>query len=714
METVVRSICDACHSACGLLAHVKDGKVVKVTGDPDHPESRGWICVKGKAQPGVINHPDRVLYPLKRAGERGDNKWQRISWDQALEEIAEKLTNIKDLYGPEAFGVMHGTAPRPSMQSTRLLCSALHSPNSISVDFHICYNPSSVGQQVTWGASILGESGPDHSNSDCIMVIGGNPLISHPPRGLLILEAVKKRKSKLIVIDPRRTTLAERADIWLQLRPGSDLALIMAMIKIIIDEELYDQAFVANWCHGFDQLKERVKAFPVEKVSELTWVPAEKIKAAARLYATTRPASVHARQSLEHTLNSVQAFRTVSVLVALTGNIDIPGGNIIPMGLPGYLHYHDLMGRSAKFRPSRDMEEKRIGARRHPMISGPDAIGVPTALAPLVHETLMTGKPYPLKAMHIAGSNPIVVAQDTKSWWNALKNKLDLLFVAEYFMTPTAQLADYVLPAAMWSERDDCVDHGCTSATCARQKATEPLGECWHNMKMTIELVKKIPWANRDVVPWNSVEEFNDALLTDAGLSFDELKSIGYHVRPMKYKKYEKNGFKTPTKKVELYSTTLEKFGYDPLPFYREAPFSPVSAPELRAEYPLVLFTGARLISYFHSQGRQIPALRKLDPDPTVELHPDTAARLDLKDGDWVWIETPQKKGERVKLMVKTTDTIHPEMALARHAWWFPEKEAPEHGCFESNINVVYSDAAPREAIIASVQDRGVLCKIYK
>jgi anaerobic selenocysteine-containing dehydrogenase len=233
-------------------------------------------------------------------------------------------------------------------------------------------------------------------------------------------------------------------------------------------------------------------------------------------------------------------------------------------------------------------------------------------------------------------------------------------------------------------------------------------------MKMTIELVKRIPWANRRIVPWDSVEEFNDALLKGAGLSFDELKKKGYHEVPQEYKKYEKEGFKTPTKKVELYCTTFEKFGYDPLPFYREAPMSPVSAPELMQEYPLVLFTGARTISYFHSQGRQIPALRKLNPDPTVEIHPDTARRLDLKDGEWVWLETPQKEGERVKLMVKTTDTIHPAMALARHAWWFPEKEAPEHGCFESNINVVYSDGPPREATIASVQDRGVLCKIYK
>ena len=570
-----------------------------------------------------------------------------------------------------------------------------------------------AGLAATLGSGAMTNSIGEIVGNDVLFIIGSNATEAHPIIGNKMKQAAA-RGAKLIVIDPRRTQLASRADIWLQLRPGTDLPLVMAMIKTIIDEELFDKEFVAKWCHGFEQLKERVKEFPVEKVSELTWVPAEKIRAAARLYATTKPASVHARQSLEHTLNSVQAIRTVSIMVAITGNLDIPGGNIIPMGLAGYLHYHDLMGRSRTFRPPREMEEKRIGAKETPLVSGPDAIGVPTALAPFVHESLTIGKPYPLKALHIAGSNPIMVHQDPKSLWNAYKNNLDLLFVAEYFMTPTAELADYVLPAAMWTERDDCVDHGFPNTTGARQKAIEPMGECWHNMKMTIELVKRIPWANRNVVPWNTVEEFNEALLKDTGLTFEELKKKGYHVLPMKHTKYEKEGFKTPTKKVELYSTILEKFGYDPLPFYREAPMTPISAPELVQEYPLVLFTGARVISYFHSQGRQIPALRKLNPNPTVEIHPETAGRLDMKDGEWVWIETPLRKGERVKLMVKVTDTIHPKMALAKHGWWFPEKEGPEHGCFESNINVLYSDAEPREAIIASVQDRGVLCKIYK
>jgi len=298
--------------------------------------------------------------------------------------------------------------------------------------------------------------------------------------------------------------------------------------------------------------------------------------------------------------------------------------------------------------------------------------------------------------------------------WQVLKNNLELLVVSEFFMTPTAELADYVLPAATWFERDDTCNSMYTNYIAARQKVVEPMGECWHDMKISIELVKRIPWADRRFLPWNDIAEYNEALVKGTGMTFQELKQKSCVIIPMKYKKYEEKGFNTPTGKVELYSTAFEKQGYDPLPFYREPPESPFSTPELFREYPLILYTGSRHVEFFHSEGRQIPALRKLVPDPLVEIHPDSAQKLGIRDEDWVWIETPQIKGERVRLKAKVTDRVHPKMAHARHGWWFPEKPAPEHGCFESNINVVTTDDPPREEICASVRTRGTLCKIYK
>jgi thiosulfate reductase/polysulfide reductase chain A len=715
MEKVVRTVCQACHCECGVLAHVDSGRVIKIEGDPENLMNRGFICVKGRVQPQVLYHPDRLKYPMRRVGSRGSGKWEKISWEAALDEIAEKLTKNREQNGPESFAVIHGTGPRPTLYSTALLAYSLGTPNVISVDLHICFLPGLVAEDWTYGSSIMVETGPDYLNSDCILVIGGNPLNSHPPRGLEILEARKKRKAKLIVIDPYRTELASKAELWLQIRPGTDVALAMGMIKVIIDEELYDKAFVQEWCLGFEELRERVREYPLERVAELTWVAADKIREAARIYATTKPAVLHKRVAVEHNVNSTQTVRALAILIALTGNIDIPGGNLLPVSLPGYISQGDLVGENKRFRPAREIEEKRIGAEQYPLISGPDAafVFVP---APLAHEAIRDGKPYPIKALFCAGGNPVMNMQNVKSVWASMKNNLDLHVVADFFMTPTAEIADYVLPAAHWLERDDTCDLQYMNYIAARQKVIEPLGDCWHDMKMSIELIKRIPWATRQFLPWDDVDEFNEALVKETGLTFTQLKEKPCHIKmePRRYKLYEEKGFKTPTGKVELYSTAFEKNGYDPLPFYREPPESPLSTPELFEHYPLILYTGGRHVEYFHSEGRQIPGLRDRVPDPLVELHPETAEKAGIEKGDWVWIETPQVKGERVKLKVAVTTNVHPKMVHARHGWWFPEKPAPEHGCFESNINAVTTDDPPREEVCCSVRTRGTLCRVHK
>ncbi|MBW1943822.1 MAG: molybdopterin-dependent oxidoreductase [Deltaproteobacteria bacterium] len=711
MAEIVRSVCQGCHVECGVLAHVEGGEIIKIEGDPEHPMNRGFTCVKGRAQNEVAHHPDRLKYPLRRSGERGSGKWERISWDEALDGIAEKLTEVRDQYAPESIGFIHGTGPRSSLYSTPLLATALGTPNVISVDLHICYIPSLTGEKWTYGTSILMEQGPEYLNADCIMVMGGNPLNSHPARGIEILEARKKRGTKLIVVDPRRIELAAKADLWLQIRPGTDVALTLGMMRVIIEEELYDKDFVEKWCHGFDALTERVKEYPLEKVSEITWIPVDQIKEAARLYATTKPAVMHHRVAIEHNLNSVQTCRALGILVALTGNLDVPGGNVLPMSHEGLIPQHSLW-ESPRFRLPPEKESKRIGADIYPLVSGPESV-LPFVVGPLANETIRTGKPYPIKALFCAGGNPIVNMQDVKRLWESYKRDLDLIVVADFFMTPTAELADYVLPAAAWMERDEMCELSYVNYISARQKVVEPPGECWHDLKMSLELAKRIPWADRNYLPWEDVDAFNDAMVEGMGITFEELKGKSFDMVPMEYRKYEKDGFNTPTGKVEIFSTEFERRGYDPLPFFREPPESPVSTPELLDEYPYILYTGSRHIEYFHSEGRQIKTLRDRVPDPLLEIHPETAERENMKDGDWVWIETPQVKGERVKFRVKVTDTIHPKMVHTRHGWWFPERPAPERGCFDSNINVVMTDDPPREDICGSVRTRGTLCKIY-
>jgi len=439
------------------------------------------------------------------------------------------------------------------------------------------------------------------------------------------------------------------------------------------------------------------------------------IREAARIYATTKPAALHRRVAIEHNINSTQTCRALAIMIALTGNLDIKGGNVFRTRPKGYVGRDVLLGigkEGRAFRLGSEIEEKRIGSNAYPLISGPRAIRRQFVNALLFIDTVLTGKPYPVKALFCGGANPTISIQNSKKVWEALK-KLELLVVIDLFMTPTAELADYVLPAAMWPERDGICDMMYVNYIGARQKAIEPLYECWHDMKISIELVKRIPWADRNFIPWDSVEEFHEWRVKGLGITFEELKERSYIMEPMKYKKY-KQEFKTPTGKVELYSTIFEKYGYDPLPTYLEPPESPFSTPDLLDEYPFILITGSRYINYYHSQGRQIPSLRKLAPDPEVEIHPDTASRLNINDGDWVWIETPQVKGERVKFKAKLTTDIHPMIIHARHGWWFPEKPTPEHCCFESNINVVTTGAPPREKICGSVSDRGTLCKVYR
>ena len=709
MNRIVRTICQGCHSECGVLVHVNHNKVTKIKPDPNHPSSRGFICVKGTNYAHFTYHPDRLKYPLKRAGVKGEGKWERISWNQALDEIAAKLTEIKNKHGVRSIGSFQGTAPRESLFSVHLLASALGTPNVASTDLHICFAPSMVAEIATVGHSVMQEAGPDYPSSKCILVCGGNPLVSHPPRGRDLLEGVKKNKAKLIVIDPRRIPLAAQADMWLQVRPGTDAALVLGMLHTVISEELYDKAFVDQYCYGFDHLKEHIKAYPPEKAAEITWLSATQIKEAARLFARSEPSTIHHRVAVEHNLSSTQTDRALIILATITGNLGVKGGNLLPTRLPGYVSTGGVMG-FCELSP--ELNDARLGSDEYPLISGPDPL-FPFVHAALAAKAMLHGEPYPIKALFLAGANPVVNMQNTRRTWAAFKN-LNLFVVADFFMTPTGELADYVLPATTWLEREECCDEQYMNCIAARQKAVEPLYESRDDVRMAIDLVKRIPWADRKYLPWESVEEFNDFRVRGTGMTFQEFKEKGYVTIDPSYKQYEEKGFNTPTGKVEIYSTIFEKYGYDPLPTYIEPRESPFSTPGLLKDYPYILITGGRTIEYYHSSGRQIEALRKRMPDPEIELHPETAQKENMEEEDWVWVETPQIKGERVRLRVKLTSGLDPRIVHAQHGWWFPENPAPDHGCFESNIDVVLSDDPPREKICGSVPVRGTLCRIYK
>ncbi len=707
-ENILKSICQACHMSCGILAHVTDGKITKIEGDSEHPWSQGMICPKGIAYQQVVYHPDRLLHPLMRVGERGENKWQRVSWDEALNHIALKLLEIKEKYGPESIAACCGGNPRRSMPATRFLTESIGSPNWAYSDAFYCWGPHVIAENVTYGGRITSDTNIDSWNSECILVWGGNPVHTHTVVARDIMRA-RARGAKIVVVDPRLTATASKAHIWLQLRPGTDAALALGILNVIMTEGIYDKEFVRRWCTGFEELKGRALSYPPEKASEITGVRAEDIKKVARLYAKAKPACLYLRVGNELIFNSTQSSRAIACLIAITGNIDVKGGNLfpcLPKGTMGRMFYV-----KKEWRLSDEIEEKRIGAKEFPLLSGPRA---PFGLfhTPLLMKAMLTEKPYPIKAL-IAANNLCVSLPNTREICEALKH-LDLLVIYELFMTPTAELADFVLPAATYFEIDELIDRYPNYIT-ARRKIIEPVGECWDELKITDEIVKRMrlkftPWPELQARGWQGYEDFR---LKETGLTFKDIKTGEYVFGPMEYKKYEKNGFGTPSGKVELYSSIFKEFGYDPLPDHVEPFESPTSTPELAKEYPFILITGGRTIAYFHSLGHQVPWLRELVPDSLIEIHPDEAAKLGTTDGDWVWVETPRGKG-RIKQKAKLTRALHPKVVHSVAHWWYPERFTPDHGLWESNINVLTYSDPPYEPICGTCAMRGLLCKIYK
>lgn len=731
---IKKTVCMWCHDHCKVAVHVRDGQLIKVEEDREHPRSAVLkptvrACPRARAAAEWFYHPDRLCYPLKRAQERGEGKWQKISWEQALDEIAQKLEEIKGRHGPEAIATSSGTYRTHDEYKGRFL-SLLGSPNYIGQG-QICWGINNMVSSAITGMCCNGIT-PRPGVTKCVFLIGTNPRQAERGSWHVILNA-KNNGAKLIVADPRYTEPAQWADLWLQLRPGTDCALLMGMINIIINEGLYDKEFVEKWCYGFDKLADRARDYPLERVAEITWVPAEKIREAARMYATSKPAMSFNYMGLEQQANVVEALHARFILPAITANIDIRGGDI---GRPPTAQYMSESEVELDDRLSPEQKRKQLGADRFKLLSwaGYDLIQENVkrvwgrqlsrthhsfAHAPTVFRAMLTDEPYPVKAMLTVANNPMVTLPNTKLVYRALK-RLELYVVMDYWLTPSAELADYVLPGASWLERP-CISTACdTAGFIAAGEAPMPAvkeGEYERRTDYDFWRGLGIRLGQEEHWPWKTLEEAYDYRLAPLGYTLKDFvaKTGGYTSVGGGYQKYEKVGFATPTEKIELYSTILEKLGYDPLPRYQEPPESPISTPELAKEYPLILTTGGRFLPMYHSEHRQIDSLRKQHPEPIVQVNPQKAVELGIQDGDWIWIETPRG---RVRQKCQYFKGIDPRVVHAQHGWWFPELPEEEpwlHGVWESNINVVTDDDPEHcNKISGGWPLRALLCKVYK
>mgnify|MGYP000190005339 CR=1 FL=1 len=689
---IVKTFCARMdHGGCGLLVHMEEGRIKKIEGDPDCPLNRGTICAKGIAQIERLNHPDRLTYPMKRTGQRGEGKWTRISWDDALGTISKKIDETIQRFGPEAISFAQGTPKGLELFFLIRLANLLHIPN-ISTPGHICHMPRETASMITCGFFPV----PDYDHPPSCVLVWGSNLFQTNEEGVIgsQLRRALDRGAKLIVIDPRRTSIAARADLWIQPRPGTDLFLALGMLKVIIDEELYDQPFVDHWTKGFPELRDHLRPFSLEKVSEITWVQKAKILEAARLYARTRPGSIQWGNAIEHNINSFQCARALLILMAITGNLDHPGGNVNRVAPP-------IM------RPGELVQIKQFPEKKEKILSPEFRLSTMMGFVPsqLIIKAILTGHPHPIRMMYIQGGNPLLSYSNSKETFEALK-QLDFLAVSEIFLTPTAQMADVVLPAATHFEFDDIGHYGLPHGfILARPKIVEPPGECWSDLKILNELGKRVGLGRYF---WDEVEDCLDEILKPAGMTYDDFKTIGLLKGKWEYRSYEKKGFGTPSRKVEFYSEQLKEWGYEPLP-------TPLGQPsdleEALKEYPL-LFTSAKDPYFFHSAYRNISSLRRLSPEPILMIHPLTASRFGIEEGDWVEVHT--EKGS-IRQKAKLDHEIDSRVVILSYGWWFPERKDLElNGWKESNINILTDNNPPYEPGIGSTPLRAVPCRISK
>lgn len=703
-KKVIKTTCCNCHGGCGVFVTVQDGAITGIEGNPES-NTRGTMCSKGLASIQEVTNPNRLRHPLKRTGERGEGKWERINWEEALDTITGKMKDSATQFGPNSIVTGQGTGRGYNIFTLRL-ASTIGTGNLMG-PAHVCYLPRLMVYAITAGGRLFYDlHGWGGEYPKTIITWGKQIEINNSENEMAVwfLDALDKAKN-LIIVDPKATRMAHRAKLWLQIRPGTDAALALGMMNVIINEGLYDKEFVENWTHGFDKLRERVQEYPTNKVSEITWIPKDKIVKAARMIAMDTPGTFLIGEALEASNNCTQNNRAMVCLMAITGNIERPGGMVNWM----FTEAGELEDFGREIRLPKENREGMAGGDQFKLavlgrFANPDTI----------FRQLREGDEKRVRVMHLHGTNPLLAYANSRAILEGLL-KVDFLSVADLYMSPTARYADIVLPVAHWLESNGIWDEHGRFHFSAQIKAVDPPGEARSSFWIYNELGRRIEpkyW-------FDSEEEIFNYQLRKANITWEEFKKIGWLAKTGKdqlYYKYKTDywrkggGFRTKTGKVELYSTAMEKFGYDPLPNYIEPNESPYSTPELHKDYPYILSASLRIPNFFLSQYRQVPWLRELHPDPIVQIHPDTALKEGIQNGDWVWIESPRG---RIKQRAQLFAGFDPRIVMAQNHWWYPERN-DEEGLFESNVNVLTDSDLPADPAVGSTSFRALLCKIYK
>lgn len=780
----VRTFCPLCVSRCGARAEVIDGAFIALKPDPDHPTGAA-LCVKGKAAPEIVTHPDRLLHPLKRTTPKGspDPGWQRISWDEALDAVASRLNAIKRAHGAESvvFGnsTPAATAISDSLDWFTRLRRAFGSPNNMAY-MELCGWCRYMALIYTYGEAVPAVYMPDLERAGSILFWGYNPSVSRLVHATATTAALR-RGACLVVVDPRRAGLASKADQWLRVRPGTDCALALAMTHVMVENSWYDAEFCRRWTNApflvradtglllradavipdgkrdqfvawdavagepvvydpssgysvdeerlalrgefqvsvtincrpvFDLMAEECARMAPENAAEITGVPAVQIADTARLLWESRPVAFYMWSGLEQQSSATQTARAIGQLYALTGSFDGPGGNV-RFAAPSTNRVDGLGLLPA------EQQEKAIGVEQRPLgpahfeyVNGED-----------FYAAALYGVPYRARALVNLGANVVMAHGDSTRGRDALA-ALDFFVHADLFMSPTAEEADIVLPAASAWEKEALrigfeVSQAAQSHVQLRPQVVPPPGEARSDLRIIFDLATRLGLG----------EHFFDGdidaawrhQLAPSGVTLDQLRtSPGGVSLPLvtQHRKYAVSnggvpaGFPTLSRKIELFSETLADHGYPPLPVYEEPSISPRSRPDLAAEYPLIL-SCAKSLFFCQSQHREIASLRKSHPDPIVEIHPDTAATRGITAGDWVRLATPNGS---IRARAKLNINLDPNVVFGQHGWWQPGPEAgmpgyPVFGPDSANLNLVLKQG-PSDTISGSSPLRASVCQI--
>ncbi|HEY62545.1 MAG TPA: molybdopterin-dependent oxidoreductase [Anaerolineae bacterium] len=625
----IPSMCEMCVWRCGLLAKVRNGRVVKLEGNPDHPHSNGKLCPRG--QSGLMNtyDPDRVLTPLIRVGKRGEGKFRKATWDEALDLVAENMLKIREQYGPEAmvFSSTHNLS-QPQFEN---LLYAYGSPN-YGTQRSLCFNAMVTAFLLTYG---IEEPARNYDTVEYVILVGRNLMEAVSTSETSALSKAIDRGAKVVYLDPRFTKTAAKATEWIPIRPGTDLAFLLAMINVITSEELADCEFVREHITGCDQIIDVMKDYTPEWAEQITGVPAKRIARIAREYAAAKHnAMVHPGWRTSNFINSFQTERAIATLNGLSGNVLKPGGCLvaenpeasgITLGKPSQPPY------------------PRISALRldgvpwkYPLV--PFKLGVFQEL----RDAIISGEPYQAHGWFISRQNPIQALPDRTKTLEAFA-KMNFITVIDISLNDSAWFADVVLPEASYLERYDPL-YVADGKIFIRQPVIEPQGDAKSALWIYKQLGERLGLS--DFFQYEDEEDYLRQQLAPLGISLEELKEKGFVEPEIEKPETDEIVFNTPSGKIEVYSETLAKNGFSPWPTWEEP-----AAPNDDEFYLLTGKVGQH--TQFATQNNQL--LHKYQDEPRLWMHPDAAKVRGLEDNDLVEVTSEVGK---VNIMLQVTQAI--------------------------------------------------------